>query len=83
MNLSQILNITILRNEEPMPVSVNPKYKENPVIKRFEEWVKKNYEGKIMPDKPEGIDLNTVFYYKIDDTQYGPIPYKKVPKSFR
>lgn len=66
-----------------MPVAVNPKFKDHPTIQKFEEWVKKHYTAQITPDKPEGVDLTKVFYYKIDDKQYGPIPYKKVPKAFK
>lgn len=66
-----------------MPITVNPKYKEHPTIINFEQWVKEHYTGQVMPEIPSDVDLNEVFYYKIDGKQYGPIPYKKVPKKFK
>jgi len=65
-----------------MSITANPKYKEHDTIKKFEAWVKKNYYGKAIQEPPKGVDLNTVFYYSMDGLQYGPIPFKKIPKRF-
>lgn len=64
-----------------MSITVSPKYKEHDRIQKFEAWVKKNYYGKEMYEPPKDINLNEVFFYKMDGLHYGPIPYKKVPKT--
>ena len=64
-----------------MSIKVNPLYSEAPLIKLFESWIKKNYTGSYLPSPPKGVDLNEVFYYSMGGKQYGPIPYKKVPRT--
>lgn len=61
----------------------------------FEKWVIENYchnpdfqDPHVSNGKVTGIDgsvvsLNTHFFYKIADRQFGPIPYASVPSRFK
>ena len=66
-----------------MSITVNPKYKGHPTIQKFEAWIRKNYTGNVKIELPKDVDLKSVFIYSIDGLKYGPIPLKKIPKSFK
>lgn len=56
--------------------------KEKTLREEFEEWIKKNYTGKIMKEIPKDVDLDENLFYRMNGLQYGPIPFNKIPKKF-